>query len=129
MMEKPLAAKADIYTMNYDNLVWLLETVGEDWPFKTVVADEFTRLKSFRITQGSKRARALGRELMRRGLARVEENFGAVPVRIAAQAHLADFYGSLGFVRAGDPYDADGILHLDMLREPSASAKPMTAGT
>ena len=56
-----LAAKADIYTMNYDNLVWLLETLGEDWPFKTVVADEFTRLKSFRLTQGSKRARALGR--------------------------------------------------------------------
>ena len=56
-----LAAKADIYTMNYDNLVWLLETVGEAWPFRTVVADEFTRLKSFRITQGSKRARALGR--------------------------------------------------------------------
>ena len=56
-----LAAKADIYTMNYDNLVWLLETLGEDWPFKTVVADEFTRLKSFRLNQGSKRARALGR--------------------------------------------------------------------
>jgi len=56
-----LAAKADIYTMNYDNLVWLFETLGEDWPFKTVVADEFTRLKSFRLTQGSKRARALGR--------------------------------------------------------------------
>lgn len=56
-----LAAKADIYTMNYDNLVWLLETLGDEWPFKTVVADEFTRLKSFRLTQGSKRARALGR--------------------------------------------------------------------
>ncbi len=56
-----LDAKADIYTMNYDNLVWLTETCGENWPFKTVVADEFTRLKSFRITQGSKRAKALGR--------------------------------------------------------------------
>lgn len=51
---------ADIYTMNYDNLVWLREALGEAWPFRTVVADEFTRLKSFRLRQGGARARALG---------------------------------------------------------------------
>ena len=56
-----LRAPADIYACNYDNLVWLVETLGEDWPFPTVIADEFTRLKSFRIRQGSKRARALAR--------------------------------------------------------------------
>jgi SNF2 family DNA or RNA helicase len=55
-----LDTQADIYTMNYDNLVWLTQALGGDWPFKTVVADEFTRLKSFRLRQGSKRARALG---------------------------------------------------------------------
>jgi len=55
-----LDTPADIYTMNYDNLVWLTQALGGDWPFKTVVADEFTRLKSFRLRQGSKRARALG---------------------------------------------------------------------
>jgi SNF2 family DNA or RNA helicase len=52
---------ADIYTMNYDNLVWLRETLGDEWPFKTVVADEFTRLKSFRLRQGGSRAAALGK--------------------------------------------------------------------
>lgn len=56
-----LDAEADIYTMNYDNLVWLVEALGDAWPFKTVVADELTRLKSFRLRQGSKRAGALGR--------------------------------------------------------------------
>ena len=56
-----LAAPADIFTTNYDNLVWLVQTLGDAWPFKTVVADELTRLKSFRIRQGSKRAGALGR--------------------------------------------------------------------
>jgi len=55
-----LDVPADIYTMNYDNLVWLREALGDRWPFKTVVADEFTRLKSFRLRQGSKRAAALG---------------------------------------------------------------------
>jgi SNF2 family DNA or RNA helicase len=52
---------ADIYTMNFDNLVWLRETLGDEWPFKTVVADEFTRLKSFRLRQGGSRAAALGK--------------------------------------------------------------------
>ena len=56
-----LDVDADIYTMNYDNLVWLQATLGTNWPFNTVVADEFTRLKSFRLRQGSKRAAALAR--------------------------------------------------------------------
>ena len=56
-----LSRPADIYTMAYDNLSWLCETLGKDWPFVTVVADELTRLKSFRIRQGSKRAGALGK--------------------------------------------------------------------
>ncbi len=68
------------------------------------------------LTTAAYRGRGLGRELMQRGLAQVAEQFGAVPVRIAAQAHLADFYGSLGFVAVGEPYDEDGIRHIDMLR-------------
>lgn len=58
--ERALAAEADIYTTNYDNLVWLRQALGDAWPFKTVVADELTRLKSFRIRQGGSRAKALG---------------------------------------------------------------------
>lgn len=58
--ERALAAEADIYCTNYDNLVWLRKELGDEWPFKTVVSDEFTRLKSFRIRQGGSRARALG---------------------------------------------------------------------
>lgn len=59
--EKALAQKADIYTINFENLPWLVETLGNKWPFKTVVADELTKLKSFRLRQGGKQARALGR--------------------------------------------------------------------
>ena len=51
---------ADIYTTNYENLVWLREHLGDAWPFKTVVADELTKLKGFRLRQGGTRARALG---------------------------------------------------------------------
>lgn len=52
---------ADITTVNYDNVAHLVEWFDGAWPFKTVIADESTRLKSFRVKQGGKRAQALGR--------------------------------------------------------------------
>jgi len=55
-----VAREADIYCTNYDNLTWLIQQLKGDWPFKTVISDEFTRLKSFRLRQGGSRARALG---------------------------------------------------------------------
>lgn len=56
-----LRKDADIYTINYENLPWLEETLGEKWPFRMVVADESTKLKGFRVRQGTKRARALAK--------------------------------------------------------------------
>lgn len=47
---------ADLYTINYDNLPWLVEILGDRWPFDMVIADESTRLKAFRTRQGGKRA-------------------------------------------------------------------------
>lgn len=54
-------AQADVYTINYEQLPWLVEHFDSKWPFKTIVADESTRLKSFRLRQGSKRAKALAK--------------------------------------------------------------------
>ena len=59
--EAALRASTAFYSMNYENLVWLVEHFGADWPFRTVVADEFTRLKSYRLRQGGKRAQALAK--------------------------------------------------------------------
>lgn len=56
-----LRRPASVYTTNYDNLPWLIEHYGDKWPFRKVVADESTRLKSFRTRQGGKRAYALAR--------------------------------------------------------------------
>lgn len=59
--ERLAALRADVpvKTINYDNLPWLVEH-AKPWPFRTVVADESTRLKNFRLKQGGARARALG---------------------------------------------------------------------
>lgn len=59
--EAALRQKADVYTINYENLPWLVDYLGNKWPFTKVVADESTKLKGFRVSQGSKRAKALGK--------------------------------------------------------------------
>jgi len=62
--EAALRRGAPVVCMNYDNLVWLREwysTNGKAWPYRRVVADESTRLKSFRLRQGGVRAQALGK--------------------------------------------------------------------
>lgn len=73
------------------------------------------------ITAPEVRGTGLGRELMRRGIAAA----GPVPIRIGAQAHLERFYGELGFRRASDVYDEDGIPHIEMLR---AAGAPWSEG-
>ena len=50
---------ASVYTTNFETIPWLVEHFGKRWPFETVIADESTRLKGFRLKQGTKRARAL----------------------------------------------------------------------
>ncbi len=64
------------------------------------------------ITAPEARGTGLGRELMTRGIAAC----GAGTIRIGAQAHLEKWYGELGFARASDVYDEDGIPHIEMLR-------------
>lgn len=55
-------SNANVFSINYENLPWLLDNVSlERWPFATVVADESTKLKGFRLKQGTLRARALAR--------------------------------------------------------------------
>lgn len=63
-------SRPDILCINYDNIEWLVDGYGADWPFDMVFADESTRLKGLRIEltaqgnakgQGSTRAKSLAR--------------------------------------------------------------------
>ena len=58
------------------------------------------------------RGTGLGRELMRRGIAAA----AGAAIRLGAQAHLERFYAELGFQRASEVYDEDGIPHVEMIR-------------
>ena len=64
------------------------------------------------------RGEQLGRELVRRGIDYNRQQWPGQAIRIGAQAHLADFYGSLGFIAASDPYVEDGIPHIEMVLSP-----------
>ncbi len=71
------------------------------------------------VTASPIRGQGHGRPLMREGMRRVSETWGAGPVKLAAQAHLEGYYASLGFEVCGPGYDEDGIPHLPMLRSQS----------
>ncbi|HZZ92116.1 MAG TPA: GNAT family N-acetyltransferase [Usitatibacter sp.] len=68
------------------------------------------------LTTAAGRRQGLGRELVREALARLDALWPGHAVRIGAQLHLERFYASFGFARVSEPYDEDGIQHIDMVR-------------
>ena len=69
------------------------------------------------ITAPSIRGTGMGRPLMQEAIRWVEKEWGAVPIKLSAQAHLEGYYGSLGFAICGAGYDEDGIPHVPMRRD------------
>ena len=67
------------------------------------------------VTSPAARGTGLGRELVAQGIACAERLHPGHAIRIGAQAHLEAFYASFGFVTVSEPYDEDGIMHIDML--------------
>lgn len=67
------------------------------------------------ITTAAARGRGDGRALMKEALARGASLWPGQPIRIGAQQRLEAFYQSLGFTTVSEPYDEDGIPHVEML--------------
>lgn len=99
-----LRRSAPIYSTNYEQIPWLVEHFKDKWPFETVVADESTRLKSFRIKQGGMRAGALAK--VARNLTKRWINLTGTP----APNGLQDLWGQQWFIdhgqRLGNSYSA-----------------------
>jgi ElaA protein len=68
------------------------------------------------LTAAPFRRTGLGRVAMIEGLARSAMLYPGSPVRIGAQRRLERFYMELGFHTVSEPYDEDGISHVEMLR-------------
>jgi ElaA protein len=68
------------------------------------------------LTTANNRGAGIGRELLVEGIAQAERQHPGHRIRIGAQLYLERFYTDLGFQSVSDPYDDDGIMHIDMLR-------------
>jgi SNF2 family DNA or RNA helicase len=90
---------ASVFTINYENLPWLVEYIESQrkpWPFAKVIADEATKLKGFRLRQGTQRARALA-TVAHKYVGRWT-NLTGTP----APNGLKDLWGQTWFIDAGE---------------------------
>jgi SNF2 family DNA or RNA helicase len=90
-----IKAPAQVYVTNYEQLVWLVAHWGDKWPYRTVVLDESTKVKNFRLRQGTKRAQALG-SIAHTRIKRLIELTGT-----PASNGLKDLWGQAWFLDAG----------------------------
>ncbi len=68
------------------------------------------------ITTAPYRGTGLGREMTKRGVEEASKLYAQHGLRISAQAYLEKFYNGFGFHTVSEPYDEDGIPHIEMLR-------------
>lgn len=90
---------AVFFTINYENIPWLIDWFKHNpktWPFGTVVADESTKLKSYRSRQGGKRSSSLA-EVAHKKVHRWINLTGT-----AAPNGLKDLWGQQYFIDGGE---------------------------
>jgi ElaA protein len=77
------------------------------------------------ITADFARGQGHGRPLMEASIRYCREQFGAAGIKLSAQAHLQDYYRSVGFTPYGDYYFEDGIPHVGMVLEANGPGRDM----
>jgi ElaA protein len=68
------------------------------------------------VTHSAIRKTGLGKMLVEQGIATCETLFGKQPIKIMAQSYLLRFYEAFGFVKNGNEFYEDDILHYYMIR-------------
>jgi ElaA protein len=68
------------------------------------------------VTAPEVRRSGAGRALMASAINQVKRLYAGQNIRLGAQRYLEKFYGSFGFEPVGEPYDEDGIPHIEMVR-------------
>jgi ElaA protein len=68
------------------------------------------------VTAQSVRRTGIGRLLMAEAVRRLEALAPGEKIKLAAQRRLEEFYGGFGFTTVSEPYEEDGIMHVDMVR-------------
>ena len=63
------------------------------------------------------RGKGLGKLIVEESIKSCNKIFGNVDIKIGAQLHLVNLYESFDFKGSSEPYDEDGIMHIDMIRQ------------
>lgn len=98
-----------IFSINYEQLPWLVEYWGDRWPYKTVIADESTKLKSYR---GSYRTSTKGKVFLHsdggarsKALGKVAHEYATRFIELTgtpAPNGLKDLWGQMWFLDRGE---------------------------
>lgn len=113
-----LQERADVYTINFENLEWLIGLLWDRWPFGAIVVDESTKLKSLRASvrrnkqgtefvagKGTQRAKSLLKVVYQHKPSRFIELTGT-----PSPNGLQDLWGQIYFLdygkRLGNIFDA-----------------------
>lgn len=67
------------------------------------------------LVAAKQRGKGFAKQLMEKTITIAKAHFPNQAIQIGAQLHLTDFYQSFRFKVNGEPYDEDGIMHIDML--------------
>lgn len=101
-----LRTGCDVFVVNYDNVQWLVERLGNKWPFRIITADESTKIKSFRgwLDKDTGELRTNGRGGKRSAaLAHIAQNTGrwVNATGTPATNGLLDLWGQQWFIDHG----------------------------
>ncbi|RZM73189.1 GNAT family N-acetyltransferase [Pseudoalteromonas rubra] len=67
------------------------------------------------LVSAESRGKGVAQTLMTRAIETCRSHYGQLPIKIAAQTYLTQFYQSFGFEPCGEAYLEDGIEHIDMI--------------
>ena len=85
-----------VYTINYENIPWMVEKLAGRMPFRSIIPDESRKLKAFRIEQGGVMTRALGEIAWHPNVQNFWELTGT-----PSPNSLRDLWGQLWFIDQG----------------------------
>lgn len=67
------------------------------------------------ISLASSRGAGLGLAMMQQAMDYTLEHYPNINIQLGAQCYLQAFYEKFNFKAISEPYDEDGIMHIDML--------------
>jgi len=96
-----------LFTQDQGKLIAYARLVPKNFKFDTPSIGRVICLKNYR-------GKGLGKALMNKAIEETCNIFNSTQIKISAQTYLLNFYSNLNFTIISEPYDEDGIMHVDM---------------